>query len=57
MKQENKKRTLKRARTLKGSKTIRENFNEEEMMSKNKLNKFREIKNQDGTNSHAKDTK
>ncbi len=58
MKQEIKKRTLKRARSLKDSHTIREKqYNEEEMMSKNRLNKFREIKNLDGSNSHSRDNK
>ena len=48
MKQEPRKRFLKRARTLKTSKTIRESiYSEEDIMSKNKLNKFRAIRSQD----------
>jgi hypothetical protein len=56
MKQEARKKFLKRCRTIKAAKSIRDqNFNEEEIMSKNKLHQFRKIKNEN--NNHSNDSK
>jgi hypothetical protein len=57
-KQEARKRFLKRARSLKGTKIMKEKlYNEEEIMSKKKLHKFREVKHNDHSNSFSKENK
>ena len=58
MKQEARKRFLKRCRSLKGGKTIRDPlYNEDEIMSKNKLHQFRKINNQNKRDSKDSENK